>query len=210
MKVLASNFSLLLYFGTYSLVCAQSSPTEGKWLRGRVVDSKDSLYIGSIKYSFKRKNVIIDLGGKLKTFSARNVRYFEFFDASERQFRQFIPLPYNKNSERTYKSLSFFELIAQGNKITLLKTEYSESSSQVVPSNGQAGTGQLIFLTRVVPVYYLMNNSTKEIIKLHTRKNKKFLKQMNEPRLAEFIEQNKLDVYQKIDLLRIIKYYDSL
>ncbi len=209
MKVLAYIFGLVLYLGFSCLLCAQTL-TEGKWLRGRVVDRNDSLYTGEIKYNFKRKNVIVDLGGKLRTFGARNVKFFEFFDARERQFRRFVSLPYTKNPERNYKPLCFFELIAQGNKITLLKTEYAENNSQALPNNGQMGTEQIIFTTRVVPVYYLMNNTNGHIIKLHTRRNKKFLKQMNEPRLAAFIEQYKLDVYQQTDLLRIIKYYDSL
>ncbi len=196
---------LCVYANAFSQILA-----EGRWHKGRVTDTEDNTYGGNIKYDTQRQTVIVDLSGSVKTFNARNVKFFEFYDEKVRANRRFYSLKYAKNQNIQYESLQFFELITQGNKVTLLGTEYLETRANQQPGWGWYGMGPTTFSYRIVSEFYLMNNANAKIVKLNTRKKKKFLQQMNEPRLDEFIKRNRLNINQRMDMIRIIEYYDSL
>lgn len=183
---------------------------EGSWHKGRVTDIEDNTYGGNIKYDTQRQTVMVDMTGIVKTFNARNVKFFEFYDERVKATRRFYSLKYAKNQNIQYESFQFFELITQGNKVNLLGTEYLETRVNPQPGWGWYGMGTTTFSYRIVTEFYLMNNASGKIVKLNTRKKKKFLQQMNEPRLEEFIKQNRLSVNQRADMARIIEYYDSL
>jgi len=198
-------FFLSAYVGASAQILA-----EGSWHKGRVVDTDGNMYGGNIKYDTQRQTVMVDLEGSIKTFNARNVKFFEFYDLKVRATRRFYSLKYAKNQNIQYESLQFFELISQGKKVTLLGTEYLETRTNVQPGWGWYGMGPTTFSYRIVTEFYLMNNASEKIVKLNTRRKKKFLQQMNEPRLEEFIKRNRLNINQRADMTRIIEYYDSL
>ena len=183
---------------------------EGSWHKGKVTDIEDNVYGGNIKYDMRRQIVMVDLEGSVKTFNARNVKFFEFYDLKVRAARRFYSLKYSKNQNIQYESLQFFELISQGKKTTLLGTEYLETRSNPQPGWGMQGMGAATFSYRIVTEFYLMNNASAKIIKLNTKKKKKFLQQMNEPRLEEFIKRNRLNIGQRLDMIKIMEFYDSL
>ncbi|GAB4127279.1 MAG: hypothetical protein OHK0045_12070 [Raineya sp.] len=203
-------FGLLLCFIAIFPEAFSQILAEGRWHRGRVVDTEDNVYGGNIKYDTQRQTVMVDLSGSIRTFSARNVKFFEFYDEKVKATRRFYSLKYAKNQNVQYESLQFFELITQAQKVTLLGTEYLETRANPQPGWGWYGMGATTFSYRIVSEFYLMNNSNAKIIKLNTRKKKKFLQQMNEPRLEAFIKKNHLNINQRIDMVRIIEYYDSL
>jgi len=198
---------LFAFFGTDAVAQILA---EGSWHKGRVVDIEDNVYGGNIKYDTRRQTVMVDLEGSIKTFNARNVKFFEFYDLKVRAARRFYSLKYATNQNIRYESFQFFELISQGKNVTLLGTEYVETRANPQPGWGWYGMGTTTFSYRVVTEFYLMNNTNEKIVKLNTRKKKKFLQQMNEPRLEEFIKRNRLSINQRADMARIIEYYDSL
>jgi len=183
---------------------------EGSWHKGRVTDIEDNTYGGNIKYDTKRQTVMLDASGLVKTFNARNVKFFDFFDEKVKATRRFYSLKYATNQNVQYESLQFFELISQGKKVNLLGSEYLETRANQQPGWGWYGMGPTTFSYRIVSEFYLMNNGNAKIVKLNTRKKKRFLQQMNEPRLDEFINRNRLNINQRMDMVRIIEYYDSL
>ena len=198
-------YSLCTYQMGFSQVLA-----EGSWHKGRVTDTEDNVYGGNIKYDTKRQTVMIDLAGSVKTFNARNVKFFEFYDEKVRASRRFYSLKYAKNENVQYESLQFFELITQGKKVNLLGTEHLETRANQQPGWGWYGMGPTTFSYRIVTEFYLMSNANAKIVKLNTRKKKRFFQQMNEPRLEEFIKRNRLNINQRMDMVKIIEYYDSL
>lgn len=206
---IAKHFFLCLALA-FGLRCSAQILAEGSWHKGKVIDIEDNVYGGNIKYDTRRQTVMVDLEGSIKTFNARNVKFFEFYDLKVRAVRRFYSLMYAQNPNTRYESLQFFELISSGKKVTLLGTEYLETRANPQPGWGWYGMGTTTFSYRIVTEFYLMNNTTNKIVKLNTKKKKKFLQQMNEPRLEEFIKRNRLNISQRADMTKIIEFYDSL
>lgn len=202
--------SLLLYLLCACQISFSQVLAEGSWHKGRVTDTEENVYGGNVKYDTKRQTVMVDMAGSVKTFSARNIKFFEFYDERVRASRRFYSLKYAKNQNVQYESLQFFELIAQGKKVNLLGTERLETRANQQPGWGWYGMGPTTFSYRIVTEFYLMNNANAKIVQLNTRKKKRFFQQMNEPRLEEFIKRNRLNINQRMDMVRIIEYYDSL
>ncbi|PKQ70640.1 hypothetical protein [Raineya orbicola] len=182
---------------------------EGSWLQGRVMDKEGNLYSGRLKYDTEKQTVMIEVGGVTKTFSARQVDFFEFFDEKVRVGRRFVALPYQKNPNINYETMQFFELIYEGKKATLLGTEYLETRVNPQPGWGWYGMGTTTFSYRIVTEFYALKSNGK-IVKLKTSKKKRFFEQMQEPRLTEFIKKNRLSLQQRADMVRIFEYYNNL
>ncbi|MCS6794324.1 MAG: hypothetical protein NZ516_00040 [Raineya sp.] len=182
---------------------------EGRVLQGRVVDKEGNVYSGKLKYDTEKQTVMIETGGVTKTFSARQVEYFEFFDERVQVGRKFLALPYQSNPNINYETVQFFELIYEGKKATLLGTEYLETRMNPQPGWGWYGMGATTFSYRIVTEFYALKPNGK-IVKLKTNKKKRFFEQMQEPRLTEFIKKNRLSLQQRSDMVRIFEYYNSL
>ncbi len=182
---------------------------EGRILQGRVMDKEGNLYSGKLKYDTEKQTVMIETGGVTKTFSARQVDYFEFFDERVRVGRRFVALPYQKNPNINYETVQFFELVYEGKKATLLSTEYLETRVNPQPGWGWYGMGPTTFSYRIVSEFYALKPNGK-IVKLKTNKKKHFFQQMQEPRLVEFIKKNRLNLRQRADMIRIFEFYNNL
>lgn len=205
---------LLLVVGLLSLLGGVSPLqaqilAEGRVLQGRVMDKEANLYVGKLKYDTEKQIVMIDVGGVTKTFSARQVEYFEFFDDKIQVGRRFVALPYQKNPNINYETVQFFELLYEGKKATLLGTEYLETRMNPHPGWGWYGMGPTTFSYRIVTEFYALKPNGK-IIKLKTNRKKRFFEQMQEPRLAEFVKKNRLSLQQRLDMVRIFEYYNNL
>ncbi|WP_448530627.1 hypothetical protein [Raineya sp.] len=182
---------------------------EGRVLQGRVMDKEGNLYSGRLKYDTDKQTVMVEIGGVTKTFSARQIDYFEFFDEKVRVGRRFLALPYQKNPNINYETVQFFELIYEGKRATLLGTEYLETRANPQPGWGWYGMGATTFSYRIVTEFYALKSNGK-IVKLKTNKKKRFFEQMQEPRLIDFIKKNRLSLQQRADMVRIFEFYNNL
>ena len=102
---------------------AQNWPSE-LWHQGKIVLMSGDTLRGLIKYDLQQDLVQYTLEDKrTEAFSARKIMFFEIFDETIREYRQFFALPYTTMTG--YRAPVFFELLANG-KLTLLSRESLE------------------------------------------------------------------------------------
>jgi hypothetical protein len=173
------------------------------WHEGKIIlDSGDTLK-GSIKYNLQSDLLQFQENKRNQSFSARKVLFFEIFDGTVKQYRQFYSMPYGVSEN--YKAPVFFELLAEG-KITLMCRETVEYRTYS-PSFYYYGTN-----TRLVLVYkYFLLQENGDITEF-IRKSKDWPELMGNQ--AQSVEQyaktNRLEFDNRYDLVKIINYYNSL
>lgn len=200
------KFSLGFIIGVLlgSLSYSQQFPSEF-WHPGKAVLLNGDTISGKIKYSLETDLVQINGEGRLMTYSARKIFYFEIFDVTVNNYRQFYSIPYNLKTE--YKSPTFFEVIYEG-KLTLLAREtiVNETSHY----NSYYWTGGT-YTRRALDYNYFFLRKNGEIIR-YTKKTRDLLDVMRnkEGQMKQFIRKNNLKTDEKADLARIFAYYNAL
>lgn len=173
------------------------------WHEGKIIlDSGDTLK-GSVKYDMQTDLLQYQLENNHQSFSARNAVFFEIFDATIKQYRQFYSLPYSVSSG--YKTPVFFELLTEG-KITLLSREALEYRTY---SNSFYYYGNN---TRLILVYkYFMLQENGSITEYIGKKDDWLDFMGNQAKEVEkYAKANKLSFDDKYELVKIISYYNSL
>lgn len=172
------------------------------WHEGKIVlDSGDTLK-GAIKYDMQSDLLQYQADNKNQSFSARNALFFEIFDVTIKQYRQFYSLPYTVSEG--YKAPVFFELLTEG-KITLLCREALEyrtysSSFYYYGSN-----------TRLVMVYrYFFLQETGNITEFIGKKNDWLnLMDKRSDEVERYAKTNRFAFDDKYELVKIINYYNT-
>ncbi|HHP7242559.1 MAG TPA: hypothetical protein ACFCUD_12855 [Cyclobacteriaceae bacterium] len=189
-------FSLNICFGQFP-----SQIFHEGWL---VTNHSDTIR-GELKYNMQSESVQLKTDGRILTFSSRKLIYFEIFDETVSNYRQFYSLPYNVNYN--YKTPLIFEVLYEG-ELTLLSKEeiVEEVVQQFQPySTLPAGTRQALSYT-----FYFLDK--KGNIQRYGGRKKDLYEIMRKERnnVKEFIKSNKLKTDNIRDLVRITAYYNSL
>lgn len=189
---------LLVGLGTIS---AQQFAFE-YWHEGKVIlDTGDTLK-GALKYDMQNDLLQFQVNEKNQSFTARKVLFYEIFDVTIKQYRQFYSLPYSVSSG--YKAPVFFELLAEG-KITLLCREALEYRSYSSSFYYYGST------TRLVLVYkYFLLQDDGNIVEYNGKKSD-WLDVMDKRSddVQRYAKTNKLSFDDKSELVKIITYYNS-
>jgi hypothetical protein len=203
LKNYTSRFLMVLLITLLSSpVFSQQYPFE-IWHDGKVVlDSGDTLR-GILKYDLQQDVVQFTNQDKNVTvFSARKVLFFEIFDNSVHQYRQFFALPFS--SAGSYRAPVFFELLTEG-KLTLLCREALEYRSVPVGYYG-ASYNRLV----LVHNFFIMNDRG-DINPFNGKKHELLdLMGKNADVVEKYIRDNHLRIEEKSDFARIISFYNSL
>ena len=173
------------------------------WHDGRIVTTDGDTLKGHVKYDIQQDLVQYSSADRTVTaFSPRKVLFYEIFDNTVHQYRQFFALPYSASGG--YQAPVFFELLADG-KITLLCREALEY--RTMPAGYYGGSYTKLVL---VNNYFLMND--KGEITPFTGKKHELLGLMgrNADDVEQYMRENKLHIEEKYDFSRIISYYNSL
>jgi len=191
---------------------AQDFPSQ-VWHEGKIVLSSGEVYGGKVKYDLET-NVVQLQSQNIETFSATTVERFEIFDEFYGGIRTFYSLPYAVNSD--YKVPIFFELLVQGEEITLLCREYITTDSRGMgrgmynpmymnPMYGMP----MMNSSRLAFDFYFLEDSG---IQKYGQKKKELLEKMDDKsdEVKLFIRKNRLSHDKRGDLLRITAYYNQL
>lgn len=184
---------------------AQRFPSE-IWHEGKLVLLEGDTLRGQVMYN--QETDIIQLSNDdlqtIQTYTARKLLFFEIFDKSRSRYRQFYALPYSLTGG--YKAPIVFELIYEGDELTLLSRESIEN--KVISSPYSAGGTYT--RTELVYTYYFLDKEGK-IRKFNGKKKDLiFIMKKKGELIKKYIKSENIRVDRRSDLVRTLAYYNSL
>lgn len=207
----------IIYILIFSLfatqfVHAQEFPSQ-IWHKGKISLTSGEEYSGKVKYDLET-NIVQLQTNSIETFSAASVDHFEIFDEYYGGVRTFYSIPYAVNTD--YEVPIFFELLVQGEDVTLLCREYITTDSRGMyrsmynpmfmnPMYGMPRMNS----SRLAFDYYFLTESK---IQKYGQKRKELLEVMDDrsDEVKLFMRKNRLSHDKRGDLLRITAYYNQL
>lgn len=186
----------------FSGVCAQKFPSDF-WHEGKIVLEEGDTLRGNVKYSMQNDLLQFESGGRLESFSARKVQFFEIFDQTVKRYRQFYSIPYTTSGE--YRAPVFFELLSEG-RMTLLCREALEIRTTSSPYYYYGSSSRLVLVNK----FFLLKDNGN--IEPFVGKKSDFVYLTgNKGELVEkYMKANKLNVDNKYQFAQIVDYYNSL
>jgi len=192
---------ILVFLSLSTSSLAQVFPFD-LWHDGKLVLESGDTIKGTIKYDLQDL-LQVKHNGRLESFSARKVVFFEIFDQSYKRYRTFYSLPFSPTGG--YKTPIFFEVLTEG-KITVLTREKIEYRSYSSPFFYSGGYSSRLVL---VNMYFLLKeNGT---IEQFSGKRSDWYDLMGnrQNEVHDYAKENHLDMDRKYDLKRVIDYYNS-
>jgi len=193
-----------IFFAVCCVIASAQQFSSELFHEGFLVTNKKDTLRGALKYDMESNIVSLIDRGKVKTFSSHKIFYFEIYDETVDNYRQFYSLPYKVNIG--YKIPILFELQYEG-PLSLITRE--AIVQETVPSTSTYWGGSYT-RTRLVYYYYFIDKQG-DITYFDGRK-KELLKIMNDKKkyLKEYIKEYKLQVDEIKDLIRITAFYNSI
>jgi hypothetical protein len=172
------------------------------WHDGKMVLVSGDTLKGLIKYDLQQDLVQYNnKKGNIQAYTARKVLFFEIFDTTVEQYRQFYALPYESSSG--YRAPVFFELLAEG-KMTLLTREALEY--RTVSSSYYYGSYSRLVL---IYHYYLLEENGNIVEFIGKKQELMNLMGKRANAVEDYIKQNKLKLDDRYDFAKIVAYYNS-
>lgn len=168
-----------------------------------VTTHRDTLR-GALKYDMDANIVYLIDRGKVKTYSSHKIFYFEIFDVSVDNYRQFYSLPYKVGI--SYKIPILFELQYEGPYSLMTREAIVQES---IPSTSTYWGGSYTRL-RLIYSYYFVDKQGK--ITFFTGRKKDLLEIMKDKQVyvKDYIKEYKLQVDDIQDLIRVTAFYNSI
>lgn len=200
LSMITSCLAILLFLNTFAAQC--QGLAEEKWNQGLVILKTSDTLKGFLKYNLKNAVVRIKINNTIRTYSPRKVISFLFFDVRYHRNRQFYSIPYAVRRSSNYKVLSFFELIRNGDPLTLLSRQ-TTFMKRVSRLGG--------FYRRVEQDVFYLLDATGKIKRVRSSRRgvyKAFSK--HERAIRAYMEVNGLKHSRRQDLAKVLDYYNSL
>ena len=171
---------------------------------GFLVTSKKDTIRGSLKYDLQSNVIHILDRGALKTLSSQKIFYFEIFDISVGNYRQFYSLPYKVSIG--YKIPILFELQYEG-PFSLMTREAIVQESVSNSSTYGAGSS---FRLKLIYSYYFVDK--KGDMTFFSGRKKELMEIMDDKwkYVKDYIKEYKLQVDEIHDLIRVTAFYNSI
>lgn len=195
--------AVLLLVNSYSF--GQDFPSQ-LWHEGKIVLIEGDTLVGKVRYS-QETEIVEYIADGMKTalaLTGRKLLYFEIFDSTIGQFREFYALPYAINND--YETPILFEVIHEGKPLSLLSRERVEY--QVVNNPYTMGGSY----TRLEVIYTYFFLTEKEGIKRFggTKKDFEWMLKDKSQVIRKFVKQNHIRADRRGDILKVVLYYNSL
>jgi hypothetical protein len=183
-------------------VYSQKFPSDF-WHEGKIVLEGGDTLKGNVKYSMQNDLLQFEASGRLESFSARKVQFFEIFDQTVKRYRQFYSIPYTTSGE--YRAPVFFELLSEG-RMTLLCREALEYRTTSSPYYYYGSSTRMVLVNK----FFLLKDNG--VIEPFVGKKSDFIYLTgNKGELVEkYMKANKLNVDNKNQFAQIVDYYNSL
>jgi len=198
---------ILFFYSSFNL-SSQDFPSE-MWHKGWLVTNHKDTLNGHLKYDFEAQLIQIKIDDKIKAYSNRNIYYFEIYDKTIEDYRQFYSLMYEVNYN--YKIPILFEVLIEGELSLLLKEKIvSETVPRYFPSYYWYGRQSYEYYNKINYEFFFMRLDG-TIIKFNGKKKDLFnimYEKIDDIKLY-FIDNN-LKIKKMSDLVKIVSYYNSL
>lgn len=207
------------------------------WFRGVVELENGELLEGHLSYYSDFKNALLQIktGGKTLSYDANKVVSFRFFDEELNITRRFYSLPYKPNNNG-YEVMLFFEALLEGSHLSALsKTEFRTETRQpyaspytyrgyYIPTWYQRSnmrgytvvvpyeTLYLVTPETDIKAYSMPTSLASRDVRFRKPEPEMLMQLMRDKRgqINSFMEQNKLDLRKRQDVLQVIQYYNQL
>tara|TARA_B100001996_G_scaffold351040_1_gene310803 strand:+ start:1724 stop:2350 length:627 start_codon:yes stop_codon:yes gene_type:complete len=204
---------LLLVFFISNYNFAQEFPSD-IWHKGLLVTNLGDTIEGDLKYDFESQSIQLDDGETIKAFNVNNLFFFEIYDKTIRDYRQFYSLMYEVGYD--YNVPVLFEMMIEG-KISLLLREriIAETNQSYFPSYYSYGimpsfSNNYGYVNKVKYDYFFLTDDGK----IHRFKGKKkeilSLMQDKYSVMKEYISKNKISLKKMSDIARVVNYYNII
>lgn len=196
-----------------NITYAQQFPSD-LWHPGLLVTNQGDSIKGNLKYDFENQSIQLDDGETLKAFNVNNLFFFEIYDETIKDHRQFYSLMYEVGYE--YSIPVLFEMVING-KLSLLLREriVSESTQSSFPSyyaysmmprfSNNSG-----YVNKIKYDYFFLDNDG-NILKFKGKK-KELYNLMNDQyqKVKSYISNNKINLKRMSDLARVVSFYNQI
>lgn len=203
----------IVFFVSVNITFAQQFPSD-LWHPGLLVTNQGDSIKGNLKYDFENQSIQLDDGETLKAFNVNNLFFFEIYDETIRDHRQFYSLMYEVGYE--YSIPVLFEMVING-KLSLLLREriVSESTQSSFPSyyaysmmprfSNNSG-----YVNKIKYDYFFLDNDG-NILKFKGKK-KELYNLMNDQyeKVKSYISNNKINLKRMSDLARVVSFYNQI
>ena len=189
----------LLWVGGQTMAQNRPYPYRENWYAGMVVDKNSDTLSGKIQFDWETNSLKIkaNQNATVKTFSASNALFFEFYDPVWKYNRQFQSYYYAKRG--TYEVPIFFEVIQAGTTSVLMRENDNNSVGPNVKKLSKAA----------FECYFgFADGSVKKYD--GTPRNLFALLPNHQDEVKTFIERKRLDYGLLGDIVRIVMFYNSL
>lgn len=177
------------------------------WHQGWLVTEDRDTVRGTIKYDMETNAVQVAIGAeKVNTYSSKKIMYFEIFDESLNNYRQFYSIPYQVNSN--YKVPVLFEVLYEGPMTLLVQEKIVLETDPYNQSYYNAGPN--LSRERLSYTYFFVDKSGKMMS--YSGKKSELLEILykNNDLVKKYIKDNRLKPDRMRDLVRITAFYNSL
>jgi hypothetical protein len=183
----------------------QKFPSEF-WHKGKLVTTEGDTLLGKLKYDLEQDVVQVDLNHQILTFGAKKIIFFEIFDVTIDNYRQFYSIPYS--TAPGYKSEVIFEVLYEG-KLTLLTREsIGQQTSNF--NNNTSWYGGSFTKTVLTYTYYFLTADGEIILFTEKKRDLYHIMRDKEPDVKKYMKTYNLQQDKKGDLTRIVAYYNAL
>lgn len=199
----------VLFVGVTSLLAQNHFPSQ-LWHKGNIYGTDGQTYAGLVKYDLE--NNLVQLQTEtISTFPASNVSHFEIQNQANDGLRRFYSLPYSLKG--VSETQVFFEVLTEGQDITLLSREYIKTNYRSTGSkrfNGPTNDGlKVVTEYRLAFDYFFFKDNEIQKYSLIKKDLMDFFPTYkNEVNL--FMRKNNLEHDKRGDLIRITAYYNEL
>ncbi|WP_111671077.1 hypothetical protein [Algoriphagus litoralis] len=199
-----------LFVGMLSLLAQNQFPSQ-MWYKGNIYGTDGQTYAGLVKYDLEN-NVVQLQTETISTFTAYTVSHFEIHNETNERLRTFYSIPYSLNGDNEVPV--FFEVLTEGNHITLLCREYIATLYENVGTKGVIGMNpsngpRTKTSYRLAFNFYFLTNGSIEKYSLNKRDLFTMLPGYDDE-ISLFMRKNRLEHDKRLDLLRITAYYNEL
>ena len=207
------RYIIFLFLFIQYPINAQKFPSD-IWHKGKLVTNDGDTINGNLKYDFESQSIQLDDGKTLKAFNVNNLFFFEIYDETIRDYREFYSLLYEVGYD--YNVPVLFEMMIEG-KLSLLLREriVAESTQSYMPSYYAYGlmpafTNNYGYINKVKYDYFFLTNDGK--IHRFKGKKKELYKLMNDKfsDIKEYVIKNRINLKKMSDLARIVNYYNRI